>query len=34
LLNFLTQKQDIDEFYPSSIETAMDDLFQAVLSTF
>lgn len=26
LLNFLAQKQDIDEFFRSSLETAMNDL--------
>ena len=34
LLNFLTQKQDIDEFCRSSLETAMNDLLQAELSAF
>ena len=28
LLNFLAQKQDIDEFFRSSLETAMNDLLQ------
>ena len=34
LLNFLAQKQDIDEFCRTSLETAMNDLLQAELSTF
>ena len=34
LLNFLAQKQDIDEFFRTSLETAMNDLFQAELSAF
>ncbi|KXT74908.1 Mobile element protein [Streptococcus sp. DD10] len=34
LLNFLTQKSDIDEFFRSSLETAMNDLLQAELSAF
>ena len=34
LLNFLAQKQDIDEFLRSSLETAMNDLLQAELSAF
>ena len=34
LLNFLAQKQDIDEFFRFSLETAMNDLFQAELSAF
>lgn len=34
LLNFLVQKQDIDEFFHSSLETAMNDLLQAELSAF
>ncbi|KXT73625.1 Mobile element protein [Streptococcus sp. DD10] len=34
LLNFLTQKSDIDEFFRSSLETAMNDLLQAELSSF
>ena len=34
LLNFLAQKQDIDEFFCSSLETAMNDLLQAELSAF
>ena len=34
LLNFLVQKQDIDEFFRSSLETAMNDLLQAELSAF
>ena len=34
LLNFLTQKQDIDEFFLTSLETAMNGLLQAVLSAF
>ena len=34
LLNFLAQKQDIDEFFRSSLETAMNDLLQAELSAF
>ena len=33
-LNFLAQKRDIDEFFRSSLETAMNDLFQAELSAF
>ena len=32
LLNFLAQKQDIDEFFRSSLETAMNYLLQAELS--
>ena len=28
LLNFLAQKQDIDEFFRTSLETAMNDLLQ------
>ncbi|EPU48157.1 hypothetical protein SAG0170_10360, partial [Streptococcus agalactiae LDS 617] len=28
LLNFLAQKQDIDEFFRSSLETAMNDLLE------
>ena len=32
LLNFLAQKQDIDEFFRTSLETAMNDLLQAELS--
>ena len=28
-LNFLAQEQDIDEFFRSSLETAMNDLLQA-----
>ena len=31
-INFLTQKQDIDEFFRTSLETAMNDLLQAELS--
>ena len=31
-LNFLAQKQDIDEFFRSSLETSMNDLLQAGLS--
>ncbi|EIG28496.1 hypothetical protein HMPREF9971_0777 [Streptococcus parasanguinis F0449] len=31
LLNFLVQKQDIDEFFRSALETAMNDLLQAEL---
>ena len=34
LLNFLAQKQDIDEFFRSSLETAMNVLLQAELSAF
>ena len=34
LLNFLAQKQDIDEFFLTSLETAMNGLLQAVLSAF
>lgn len=34
MLNFLAQKQYIDEFFRSSLETAMNDLLQAELSTF
>ena len=34
LLNFLAQKQDIDEFFRTSLKTAMNDLFQAELSAF
>ena len=34
LLNFLAQKQDIDEFFRSSLETVMNDLLQAELSAF
>ena len=34
LLNFLSQKQDIDELFRSSLETAMNDLLQAELSAF
>ena len=29
LLNFLSPKQDIDEFFRTSLETAMNDLLQA-----
>ena len=32
LLNFLAQKQDIDEFFRTSLETAMNDPLQAELS--
>lgn len=32
LLNFLAQKQDIDEFFRTSLETALNDLLQAELS--
>ena len=32
LLNFLSQKQDIDEFFRTSFETVMNDLLQAELS--
>ena len=32
LLNFLAQKRDIDEFFRSSLETAMNDLLKAELS--
>ena len=31
-LNFLVKKRDIDEFFRSSIETAMNDLLKAELS--
>ena len=34
LLNFLTQKQDSDEFFRTSLETAMNDLLQSELSAF
>ena len=34
LLNFLAQKQDIDEFFRTSLKTAMNDLLQAELSAF
>ena len=34
LLNFLAQKRDIDEFFRSSLETAMNDLLKAELSAF
>lgn len=34
LLNFLAQKQDIDEFFRSFLETVMNDLLQAELSVF
>ena len=34
LLNFLAQKQDIDEFFRSFLETVMNDLLQAELSAF
>ena len=34
LLNFLFQKQDVDEFSRTSLETAMNDLLQAELSAF
>ena len=34
LLNFLAQKQDIDEFFRTSLETAMNDLLQVELSAF
>ena len=34
LFNFLAQKQDIDEFFRSTLETAMNDLLQAELSAF
>ena len=34
LHNFLAQKQDIDEFFLTSLETAMNGLLQAVLSAF
>lgn len=34
LLNFLAQKQDIDKFFRSSLETAMNNLLQAELSAF
>ena len=32
LLHFLAQKQDIDEFFRTSLETAMNDLLKAELS--
>ena len=32
LLNFLAQKRDIDEFFRSALETAMNDLLKAELS--
>ena len=34
LLNFLVQKQDIDEFFRSSLDTAKNNLLQADLSAF
>nr|WP_239683092.1 transposase [Streptococcus parasanguinis] len=34
LLNFIAQKQDIDEFFRLSLETAMNNLLQAELSAF
>ena len=34
LLNFLAPKQDIDEFFRSSLEATMNDLLQAELSAF
>ncbi|MBW7807791.1 transposase, partial [Streptococcus thermophilus] len=34
LLNLLAQKQDSDEFFRTSLETAMNDLLQAELSAF
>ena len=34
LHNFLAQKQDIDEFFLISLETAMNGLLQAELSAF
>ena len=34
LLNFLAPKQDINEFFRSSLETAMSDLIQVELSAF
>ena len=34
LLNFLAQKQDSDEFFRTSLETAMHDLLQVELSAF
>ncbi|HGD4397582.1 MULTISPECIES: IS256-like element ISSdy3 family transposase [Streptococcus] len=34
LLNFLAQKQDIDDFFRQSLETAMNELLQAELSAF
>ena len=34
LLNFLAQKQDSDEFFRTSLETAMNDMLQAELSAF
>ncbi|PHV59252.1 IS256 family transposase, partial [Streptococcus macedonicus] len=34
LLNFLAQKQDINEFFRTSLDTAMNDLLLAKLSSF
>ena len=34
LLNFIAQKQDIDEFFRLYLETAMNNLLQAELSAF
>ena len=34
LLNLLAQKQDSDEFFRTSLETAMNDMLQAELSAF
>ena len=34
LLNFLSPKQDIDEFFRSSLDTAKNNLLQADLSAF
>ena len=34
LIHFLDQKQDIDEFFRSFLETVMNDLLQAELSAF
>ena len=34
MLDFLAQKRDIDEFFRTSLETAMNDLLQAELSAF
>ncbi|MDQ0223599.1 transposase-like protein [Streptococcus moroccensis] len=34
LLNYLAQKQDIDDFFRQSLETAMNELLQAELSAF
>ncbi|KPJ22820.1 transposase [Streptococcus phocae] len=34
LVRFLAQKQDIDDFFKSSLETVINELLQAELSTF